>query len=188
MGILKGFINVLADPKLYLHPGRGGRSSSWCGSARRSRRTPFGYGLMGLLDGLLRVRRLRSELPPDHRQAGQRADRRPDLLCCVFLIWYSMREAVLNDRRITAGKGPIEKAESDRVWVWPDLVYTELISLIACSVVLIVWSIFLKAPLEQPANRSMTPESIEGAVVFPRPAGNARLLRSVARRRRPSEV
>jgi len=64
---------------------------------------------------------------------------------------------VLNDRRIEAGKEPIEKTESDRVWVWPDLVYTELISLIVCSVVLIVWSIFLKAPLEQPANPANTP-------------------------------
>ncbi|PYR40774.1 MAG: hypothetical protein DMF93_10170, partial [Acidobacteria bacterium] len=68
-----------------------------------------------------------------------------------------MREGVLNDRRIAAGQGPIEKAESDRVWVWPDLVYTELISLILCSVLLIVWSIFLKAPLEQPANPANTP-------------------------------
>ena len=75
----------------------------------------------------------------------------------IFFTWYSMREAVLNDRRIAAGQGPIEKEESDRVWVWPDLVYTELISLILCSVVLIVWSIVLKAPLEQPANRSVTP-------------------------------
>ena len=75
----------------------------------------------------------------------------------VFFTWYSMREAVLNDRRIAKGEGPIEKAESDRVWVWPDLVYTELISLILCSVVLIVWSILLKAPLEQPANRAVTP-------------------------------
>jgi hypothetical protein len=75
----------------------------------------------------------------------------------VFFTWYAIREAVLNDRRIAAGQGPIEKAESDRVWVWPDLVYTELISLILCSVVLIVWSIVLKAPLEQPANRSVTP-------------------------------
>ena len=41
--------------------------------------------------------------------------------------------------------------------MWPDLVYTELISLILCSVVLIVWSIFLKAPLEQPANPANTP-------------------------------
>ena len=75
----------------------------------------------------------------------------------VFFIWYSIREGVLNDRRIAAGQGPIEKAESDRVWVWPDLVYTELISLIVCSVILIVWSIFLKAPLEQPANPANTP-------------------------------
>ena len=75
----------------------------------------------------------------------------------VFFVWYSIREGVLNDRRIAAGQGPIEKAESDRVWVWPDLVYTELISLILCSVVLIVWSIFLKAPLEQPANPANTP-------------------------------
>ena len=43
------------------------------------------------------------------------------------------------------------------MWVWPDLVYTELISLILCSVVLIVWSILLKAPLEQPANPANTP-------------------------------
>ena len=75
----------------------------------------------------------------------------------VFFVWYSMKEAVLNDRRIAKGEGPIEKAEADRVWVWPDLVYTELISLILCSVVLIVWSIFLKAPLEQPANPANTP-------------------------------
>jgi hypothetical protein len=75
----------------------------------------------------------------------------------VFFVWYSIREGVLNDRRIEAGQEPIEKTESDRVWVWPDLVYTELISLIVCSVVLIVWSIFLKAPLEQPANPANTP-------------------------------
>ena len=49
--------------------------------------------------------------------------------------------------------------------MWPDLVYTELISLILCSVVLIVWSIFLKAPLEQPANPAQHAEPVEGAVV-----------------------
>src|SRR5438067_12655564 len=75
----------------------------------------------------------------------------------VFFVWYAMKEAVLNDRRIAAGQGPIEKAEADRVWVWPDLVYTELISLILCTIVLIVWSILLKAPLEQPANPANTP-------------------------------
>ena len=75
----------------------------------------------------------------------------------VFFTWYSMRQAVLNDKRLDHGEPPIEKSEEDRVWVWPDLVYTELICLILCSVVLIIWSIVLKAPLEQPANSAATP-------------------------------
>ncbi|MXZ71748.1 MAG: cytochrome C [Acidobacteria bacterium] len=68
-----------------------------------------------------------------------------------------MREAVLNDQRMAAGDDPIEKQESDRVWVWPDLVYTELISLVLCSAILVVWSIVLEAPIEQPANPANTP-------------------------------
>jgi hypothetical protein len=75
----------------------------------------------------------------------------------VFFTWFAMREAVRNDRRMAAGEPLLEKQEEDRVWVWPDLVYTELISLILCSVVLIFWSILLKAPIEQPASASVTP-------------------------------
>src|ERR1700730_19312721 len=44
----------------------------------------------------------------------------------AFFVWYSVREGVLNDQRIAAGQGPIEKAESARVWVWRDLVCTEV--------------------------------------------------------------
>jgi len=101
-----------------------------------------------------------SVLDPNFRLIVTKPDNVPIvglIFLLVFFVWYSIREGVLNDRRIEAGKEPIEKTESDRVWVWPDLVYTELISLIVCSVVLIVWSIFLKAPLEQPANPANTP-------------------------------
>ena len=75
----------------------------------------------------------------------------------VFFTWYSMRQAVLNDQRVAAGEDVIEKEESDRVWVWPDLVYTELIALVLCSAILVVWSIALEAPIEQPANPANTP-------------------------------
>ena len=75
----------------------------------------------------------------------------------IFFTWYSIRQAVGNDRRLREGKPPIEKDEEDRVWVWPDLVYTELIALVLCTAVLIVWSILLEAPLEQPANAANTP-------------------------------
>jgi len=116
----------------------------------------FGYGLLGGLAVFF----IFGTFDFNFRQIVTKPDNVPIvglIFLLVFFVWYSIREAVLNDRRITAGQGPIEKAESDRVWVWPDLVYTELISLILCSVVLIVWSIFLKAPLEQPANPANTP-------------------------------
>lgn len=79
------------------------------------------------------------------------------IFCLVFFTWYSMRQAVLNDERLDKGEPVNEKVEEGRVWVWPDLVYTELICLVLCSVVLIVWSILLDAPLEQPANSAATP-------------------------------
>ncbi len=41
--------------------------------------------------------------------------------------------------------------------VWPDLVYAELICMVAFSALLIVWSLMLRAPLEQPANPAVTP-------------------------------
>src|ERR1044072_6971626 len=115
-----------------------------------------GYGVLGFLGVFFAV----GSIDPNFRLIVTKPDNVPIvglIFLLVFFVWYSIREAVLNDRRIAAGQGPVEKDESDRVWVWPDLVYTELISLILCSVVLIVWSIFLKAPLEQPANPANTP-------------------------------
>jgi len=43
------------------------------------------------------------------------------------------------------------------VFSWPDLVYVELICLVVVMAVMIVWSIFLKAPLEEPANPGDSP-------------------------------
>ena len=41
--------------------------------------------------------------------------------------------------------------------VWPDLVYTEMICMIALSALLIFWAIWLQAPLEEPASSVKTP-------------------------------
>ncbi len=41
--------------------------------------------------------------------------------------------------------------------VWPDLVYTELICMIALTALLLVWAIALQAPLEEPASSVKTP-------------------------------
>ncbi len=41
--------------------------------------------------------------------------------------------------------------------VWPDLVYTELICMVALTAFLLIWGIALQAPLEEPASRVKTP-------------------------------
>ena len=76
----------------------------------------------------------------------------------IFFVWFAMKQAVENDRRIGEGKKPVEDDQSkEKVLVWPDLVYIEFIALILCTVLLIMWSIHLKAPLEEPANPTVSP-------------------------------
>ena len=47
--------------------------------------------------------------------------------------------------------------EAEKTWVWPDLVYTELLAMVIGMIVLVVWSLVLKAPIEEPANPARTP-------------------------------
>ncbi len=75
-----------------------------------------------------------------------------------FFTWLAMHQGVENDKRIAGGGEPLEKGESEKVWVWPDLVYVELICLVLVSIVLVVWSIYLLAPIEQPANPANSPK------------------------------
>jgi len=80
------------------------------------------------------------------------------LFLVVFFLWFTMKQAHDNDMRIAQGKKPNEAEESkEKVLVWPDLVYIEFIALILCTVLLIVWSILLQAPLEEPANPTVSP-------------------------------
>jgi hypothetical protein len=75
----------------------------------------------------------------------------------AFFTWLALRRAVINDERMVNGEPPLEKLEDDKVLVWPDLVYTELICMIICTFVLVVWGIALKAPLEPPATTAKAP-------------------------------
>jgi len=74
-----------------------------------------------------------------------------------FCTWLGLRKAVINDERMERGEPPLEKVLEEKVLVWPDLVYTELISMIICTLILIVWAVVLKAPLEQPASSARIP-------------------------------
>ncbi|MFZ5832032.1 MAG: hypothetical protein ACOY3P_18260 [Planctomycetota bacterium] len=72
-------------------------------------------------------------------------------------LWSATAQAVENDRRAGLGRPSVEHEYSETVLVWPDLVYIELIAMILVSVLLVVWSVVLQAPLEAPANPTLTP-------------------------------
>ncbi|MEQ8763149.1 MAG: hypothetical protein RL885_04430 [Planctomycetota bacterium] len=90
-----------------------------------------------------------------------KADNVPIVMMVVlvgFFTWLGMRRAVKNDQLMEAGEETLERRETkQKVFVWPDLVYTEFLCLILCTVALIVWSVLLDAPLEEPANPTRTP-------------------------------
>src|SRR6516165_7595583 len=74
-----------------------------------------------------------------------------------FFTWLALYKAVRNDERLARGEPPLEKLEDEKVLVWPDLVYTELICMIIATFALVVWAVVLKAPLEQPATSAKAP-------------------------------
>jgi len=74
-----------------------------------------------------------------------------------FFTWLATARAVDNDERTAKGLPTREKEESEKVLVWPDLVYIELICMVALTAVLLFWAIGLQAPLEEPASRVKTP-------------------------------
>jgi len=75
----------------------------------------------------------------------------------TFFLWLVMKQAWENDERMAAGLPPREAEDKENILVWPDLVYIELIALLLVSALLIFWAIFLKAPLEDPANPTVSP-------------------------------
>ncbi len=74
-----------------------------------------------------------------------------------FFTWLALYRGVRNDERMARGEPVLEKLDDDKVLVWPDLVYTELICMVVFTFVLIVWAILLKAPLEPPATTAKAP-------------------------------
>ncbi|MDA1161956.1 MAG: hypothetical protein O3B13_02525 [Planctomycetota bacterium] len=96
----------------------------------------------------------------DFRQIVGKPDNVPIvgmLFIVGFFTWLFFKKANENDRRIEQGLRPLEAENNEKVLVWPDLVYTELIVMIALTAFLFVWGVLLEAPLEEPASSVKTP-------------------------------
>src|SRR5688500_11215052 len=150
MGVIKGFFNTLADPRLFFLLACAALVLLvW--KREKIASNMAGYGLLGVLAAFF----LFGAFDPNFRLIMMKPDNVPIvglIFLLIFFTWYSVREAVLNDRRIAAVQGPDEKAEADRVWVWPGIGYAAVISLIAFPVPLVLTAIVFLATLEQPEN------------------------------------
>lgn len=97
---------------------------------------------------------------PDFFEIVKKPDNVP-IVGMVYLLgyftWLATYKAVQNDDRRKEGLGPLEAEDNEKVLVWPDLVYTELICMIGLVALLLVWGILLQAPLEEPASAVKTP-------------------------------
>ena len=80
------------------------------------------------------------------------------LVSVLFFTWLALRRGVLNDERVKRGEPTLEgELAKKKVFTWPDLVYSELICLVLFTAALMVWSILIQAPIEEPASQSRTP-------------------------------
>ena len=75
-----------------------------------------------------------------------------------YFTWYALRKACENDRRIEKGEPTIEAVESqEKVLVFPYLIFIEFVVALFYAIGLVIWSLLLKAPLEEPANPTISP-------------------------------
>src|SRR6185295_916240 len=86
-----------------------------------------------------------------------------------FYTWYGMRQAFANDKLIAELEAtpalakthhrktqPWKPGWAKEVHVWPYLLRIEFLAAIIVTLLLMVWSITLNAPLEEPANPTLT--------------------------------
>src|ERR1700683_3640627 len=91
------------------------------------------------------------------------------LFVVPFYTWYGMRQAFANDRLIAQLEADPAMAKTHHrkvqpyktgwvreVHVWPYLLRIELLAALIVTFILMVWSITLNAPLEEPSNPTLT--------------------------------
>ena len=91
------------------------------------------------------------------------------LFLVPFYLWYGLRQGLANDRLIAQLESdpamakthhrktyPYRPEWAREVHVWPYLLKVEFLATIIVTIILFIWSITLNAPLEEPANPSLT--------------------------------
>lgn len=123
----------------------------------------------GTLGALCTIAFFASCTDPNFLKIVEKADNVPIVMmmfAVAFFLWLSFRQAAINDERIENGQPLLEAGADDKVLVWPDLVYIELICLVLFMAFLVVWTVVLRAPLEQPADPNVAPNPAKAPWYF----------------------
>src|ERR1700723_2978345 len=91
------------------------------------------------------------------------------LFLIPFYVWYAIRQGIPNDKLIAILEGDAQAAKTryrktqpwDPKWdrevhTWPYLMRMEFLVAIILTILLMVWSLTLNAPLEEPSNPNVT--------------------------------
>jgi Cytochrome b(C-terminal)/b6/petD len=153
---VKSFINFLTDPPIFITLASVLFLLSLKYKGFWRPKVALALGVLGAL--FLAV----SMLDPDFALIVKKPDNIPIvamLFLVGFFVWLSIHQAIENDERIAKGLPPGEASdgENEKTWVWPDLVYTEMLCMVIGSIVLVAWGLAFQAPIEEPANPSRTP-------------------------------
>jgi len=164
LDVIRDCINWVSNPKIFLPLMTLGfvvifvlpmkEKYAWIPEKIWTKKT--GYWLMGGLVFFF----IASAFDPNFRQIISKPDNVPILMLIfslAFFIWFAMYRATENDKRVASGGVVWEKEKERKIFVWPDLVYVEFIAVIVLMIILVVWAVFLKAPLEEPANPALSP-------------------------------
>lgn len=177
MDVIKDIINAVSDPRIsftvavilfpFIIP-----PSAWFEKWHRRLRLDLLWttgGAVVLFGGLTLFFAL-GVMDANFRSIVTKPDNVPIVLLLYlmfFFLWLSIRQGRANDARVSAGQKPDEYSDPrDKVLVWPDLVYIELIAMVLVLAGLVVWSLLLPAPLEEPANPAVSPNPAKAPWYF----------------------
>lgn len=161
---VKEFINGLCQPHWFLIIAASGLVVFLAGYRRFTK--PAVAGTLGALFTLFFVL---SCLDSNFVLLVRKADNVPIVMMVFavgFFLWLAFRQAAINDERMEKGQPLLEAGADDKVPVWPDLVYIELIAMMLFTAFLTVWAIVLRAPLEQPADPNVAPNPAKAPWYF----------------------
>lgn len=83
-----------------------------------------------------------------------------------FFTWFAFFQALKNDRKEASAKQEQREFEKEKIHTWPYLVRKEFLVAILVIVLLLAWSIFIDAPLEEHSDPNLTPNPAKAPWYF----------------------